>query len=127
MATYFVRTSGNDNNNGTAKTSAWATIGKALATAGTGDVVWIGAGTYTEDLTARIGLGLTLPVLRGDVNGLQTGDAGIPLIDSSSFIPAPAGGTNLIFANNGVALARATNVRYLGPLGTVPQIAHYFA
>ena len=53
MATYYVRSTGNDSNNGLAPSLSWATIGKALGATGitSGDTVYIAPGTYRETLT----------------------------------------------------------------------------
>jgi hypothetical protein len=55
MATYYVRTDGNDINTGLGSTTglAWATIGKALGALGItgGDTVYIAPGTYRQAVT----------------------------------------------------------------------------
>lgn len=79
MATYYVRKSGNDANDGLTPATAWATIGKALGSAGmaSGDVCYVGAGTYREIVTVAIPVNPTAATkLIGDVTGAQTGDAG---------------------------------------------------
>lgn len=55
MATYYVSKTdtngyivGSDSANGTAKTSPWRTISKAVATAADGDTIWVNDGTYTD-------------------------------------------------------------------------------
>jgi hypothetical protein len=49
-ATYYVKTDGSDNNNGSSWEDAFATIQKGIDTATTGDVVEVEEGTYTEDI-----------------------------------------------------------------------------
>lgn len=58
MATYYVRTDGNDSNTGTGATAAtaWKTLTKALGTSGigNGDTVWIAPGKYREVVTVAM-------------------------------------------------------------------------
>jgi hypothetical protein len=59
MATYYIRPDGSNSNSGTGSGtgSAWATIGKALATGSTvvgGDTVYVAPGTYREAITVGI-------------------------------------------------------------------------
>lgn len=53
MATYYVRTTGNDSTGDGSSGNPWLTVHKALSTAGlgssAGDIVDIGAGTFAED------------------------------------------------------------------------------
>jgi len=79
MATYYVRKSGSDSNNGTSPATAWLTIGKALGAAGiaSGDTVYIGAGVYRETVTIAMTSATGTTSVIGDVDGSKTGDAGI--------------------------------------------------
>jgi hypothetical protein len=55
MATYYVKTSGNDASNGLTPATAWATIGKVFAASSVvtgGDTVYIAPGAYRELVTA---------------------------------------------------------------------------
>lgn len=79
MATYYVRISGNDSNNGTSPATAWRTIGKALGASGisSGDTVYIGGGaTYRETVTVAMTSATAETRIIGDVSGVHTGDAG---------------------------------------------------
>ena len=79
MATYYIRQSGSDANNGTSPATAWRTLGRALGSGSPvvgGDTVYVGAGTYRETVT--VGISPTSQVtLIGDVAGAYTGDAGL--------------------------------------------------
>ena len=61
MATYYVRLSGSDANDGLTAATAWRTINKALSATGivSGDTLYIGAGKYRE----IVSLGLTSPTV----------------------------------------------------------------
>lgn len=78
MATYYVRKTGNNSNDGLSPATAWATISKAAGASGisSGDTVYIGGGVYREKVT----FALTNPVAEtffiGDPTGEFTGDAG---------------------------------------------------
>jgi hypothetical protein len=86
MATYYVRKSGNDSNNGLGPSSAWLTVGKALGSSGisSGDTVYIGAGTYAETITVAMTNATAETHIIGDVDGAHTGDAGYVNLYSSS-------------------------------------------
>jgi hypothetical protein len=47
MATYYVRTTGNNANAGTSEGAAWADPGYASGNTVSGDIIWIDSGTYT--------------------------------------------------------------------------------
>ena len=70
MATYYVRTDGNDSNTGLGTTAAlaWRTVQKALGATGigSGDTLYIAPGTYTENITVGGTYSVTTSVI-GDV------------------------------------------------------------
>ncbi|MBX3356895.1 MAG: right-handed parallel beta-helix repeat-containing protein [Phycisphaeraceae bacterium] len=75
--TYFVRVTGNDASAGTAPATAFRTITKAMAVAGAGDTVYIGAGTYAAALSAsKSGTAVAPIIFAADLDGSRTGDAG---------------------------------------------------
>lgn len=78
MTTYYVRKTGSDGAAGTAPSTAWQTIGKALGAAGiaSGDTVYIGAGTYREAVTVAMTSATVETFVIGDVDGSHTGDVG---------------------------------------------------
>ncbi len=59
--TYYVSTSGNDNNAGTAS-APWRTLSKAASSAGAGTTVIVQSGTYGETLTPRVSGSTNSPV-----------------------------------------------------------------
>lgn len=79
MATYYVRTDGNNSNTGTGTGTgqAWATIGKALGATGiaSGDTVYIKPGVYKELVTVAIGATAETQVI-GDTDGAVFGTKG---------------------------------------------------
>lgn len=80
MATYYIRKTGNNSNNGTSPSTAWATLAKALATGSTvaaGDIVYVGSGVYHEAVTVAVSGSSGSPIsVIADVFGQYTGDAG---------------------------------------------------
>ncbi len=78
MAVYYVRKTGNNASAGTSAATAWLTIGKALGATGiaSGDTVYVGAGVYREVVTVAMTSATVETRVVGDVDGVQTGDAG---------------------------------------------------
>jgi parallel beta-helix repeat protein len=78
----FVRASGSDANDGRSPLTAWATPARALAELAPGDVLFIGAGTYSDSLLITTAATADAPLeIRGDRTGEFTGDAGEVLFD----------------------------------------------
>ena len=72
---YYVRTSGNDRNNGKSPDKAFRTIGKSVAVAKPGEKVFVGPGSYRESVTVRSkGSTSKNTVFQGDPTGKATGD-----------------------------------------------------
>ncbi|GAB5405524.1 MAG: hypothetical protein Aurels2KO_37550 [Aureliella sp.] len=75
-AQYYVRTSGDDDNAGTNRNSAFRTIGKAISVANGYDQIYVGAGTYIERaVQPRVATARSIQLL-GDISGGYTGDKG---------------------------------------------------
>lgn len=84
-ATYYVRKTGNDGNTGTATNQAWLTIQKAATTVSAGDTIYVGAGTYNQEIAStRDGTALNPIKFIADTTGTFTGDAGNVIITSST-------------------------------------------
>lgn len=85
-ATYYVRKSGSDGAAGTSPATAWATLGRAVATAGAGDRVVVGAGTYSEQVTLATSGASGSPLqFAADTGGTETGDAGPVIIEGGTY------------------------------------------
>ena len=79
--TYYVRKTGNNSNAGTSPASAWLTIDKAADTAVAGDVVYVGAGTYSEQVTPSQDGTAASPIrFVADTTGAMSGDAGSVIV-----------------------------------------------
>ena len=80
--TYFVKTNGNDSNDGLAPDFAFATIGKAASVMNPGDKVYVGAGTYNESVVpANSGVSGAMISYIADTGGDATGDSGAVILD----------------------------------------------
>ena len=80
--TYFVKTNGNDSNDGLAPDFAFATIGKAASVMNPGDKVYVGAGTYNESVVpANSGVSGAMISYIADTGGNATGDSGAVIFD----------------------------------------------
>ncbi len=75
--TYYVRKTGSNGNTGTSAAAAFQTVTKAVSSAQPGDIVYVGAGTYTETVTTvRSGTDPSPIRFVADSTGAQTGDSG---------------------------------------------------
>ena len=124
MATYYVRTDGNNSNTGTgpATTQAWQTIGKVFAAGSVvtgGDIVYIAPGTYTESISVLA----TSPTSEVQIIGNPT---------ASQFIGVNAGVVKLsaynsagtAVVNNNTYLITATSKNYYSFSNLVFESAH---
>lgn len=83
--TYYVRKSGNDDNNGLSSTTAFATIGKAASVMIAGDTARVGAGVYNETVAPAQSGGTSTPISYiADRNGFYTGDKGAAALDGQN-------------------------------------------
>ncbi len=84
-ANYYVRKSGNDANAGTSAGAAYKTVAKAISVAQAGDVIYVGKGTYSENIsTARAGTASAKIRIVGDKTGAYTGDKKGNIVISST-------------------------------------------
>lgn len=99
--TFYVRASmGADTNAGTTAATAWATVGKALGAAGisSGDTVYVGSGTYRENVNVTMVSPSATTYIIGDVDGAQTGDIGpVVITDYVSNDFTASGGATISF------------------------------
>ena len=83
MATYFVRKTGLDSNDGLSKGAAFLTIDKAANTVAADDTVYVGAGVYREVVTMdTTGTSGNIISFIADVDGSQTDDPGLVIISA---------------------------------------------
>jgi hypothetical protein len=80
---YYVRKSGSDGNSGSSVQDAWLTIDNAANNVAAGDTVYVGAGVYRELVTMDTSgsSGNQIQYI-ADVDGEQTGDAGLVIISA---------------------------------------------
>ncbi len=85
QVTYYVRASGNNTNNGMAPQSAFATIAKAASVASAGDTIYVGAGSYSGQVSP-VNSGTSGSPIRfiADTTGAFTGDSGTVTIPAGT-------------------------------------------
>ena len=84
---YYVRSGGNDINDGMSPASAWRTVSRAADQVTAGDTVFVGGGTYSEEIRpAASCLGTADDPIRfvADSDGSRTGDTGGVVLTASS-------------------------------------------
>src|SRR5687768_11104857 len=122
MATYYVRKTGSNSNNGTSPSTAWLTLGKVLGSGSTvvaGDTIYVGAGNYHELITVAVSGSSGNPItLIADVVGQQTGDIG-PVIWSnwmgaSGFDSPPSGSGGISLQPNAKTDFVLTGFTFIG-------------
>jgi len=85
-ATYYVRTSGSDGNDGLSPAEALRTLSEAADRVGAGDTVYVGAGTYAEKVVIKDTDGTSAARISfmADSSGAKTGDSGDVIVTGSS-------------------------------------------
>ena len=86
---YFVRKTGNNRNAGTSAATAWLTVDYGADQLVAGDTLYIGAGTYTEQVQPAAtcsGTAVNPILFIADTDGSHTGDAGTVEIVAASWI-----------------------------------------
>lgn len=84
FSNYYVRTSGDDSNDGLSAANAFLTVAQALSSVSPGDRIFIGAGTYSGALTPPTGTSTNSIQIIGDSTGSNTGDAGEIIFEAPS-------------------------------------------
>lgn len=106
-ANYYVRESGSDASSGKSPAQAWRTIGQAAASVTAGDTVFIGAGTYREEVSISVTGTAAAPIaFVADTAGDRTGDAGPVVVDG--------GGAHQTFHLDGADHVRIEGFTVLG-------------
>jgi len=102
MATYFVRKTGLDSNDGLTKGAAFLTIDKAANTVAAGDTVHVGAGVYREIVTIDTsGTSGSIILWIADVTGANTDDPGLVIISAYANELSTASRNHCIDLNDG--------------------------
>ncbi len=102
MATYFVRKTGLDSNDGLSKGAAFLTIDKAANTVAAADTVYVGAGVYREFVTIDTsGTSGSIILWIADVTGANTDDPGLVIISAYANELSTASRTACIDLNDG--------------------------
>ena len=105
MATYYVRTDGNDSNTGLGSTTAlaWRTVQKALGSTGisSGDTVYIAPGVYRENVTIA-GTYTAATYIIGDPTASQFSDLAQGLVRLTNYLGSDttAGSGTIISSGN---------------------------
>ncbi|GJM18971.1 MAG: hypothetical protein DHS20C14_11840 [Phycisphaeraceae bacterium] len=82
--TYYVRATGSDLATGTSPALAWATVAYAVDQVSAGDVIYVGAGAYSGEITPSNDGTSGNPIsVIADTGGSQTGDAGTVTLSRS--------------------------------------------
>ena len=78
----YVRKTGSNSNNGNSSGTSWLTLGHAASNISAGDVVFVGAGTYSEAISLSVsGTSGAKIHFVADMGGTVTGDDGDVIVD----------------------------------------------
>lgn len=121
MATYYVRKTGSNSNNGTSAGTAWLSPDKALGASGiaSGDTVYVGAGVYREFVDVLMTSATVETQVIADVDGAHTGDAGEVRITGYSTDDKTAPGNNPTIHLEGKDHLTFKNFVFVGGNGSV--------
>jgi hypothetical protein len=124
MATYYVRTDGNNSNTGLGSSTAlaWATIGKVFASGSVvtgGDIVYIAPGTYTESINVLATSPTSELQIIGNPTSSQFPGVNAGVVKLSAYNSA---GTAVV--NNNTYLITATSKNYYSFSNLVFESAH---
>ena len=123
MATYYVRTDGNDGNTGLGSSAgqAWQTISKALGATGigSGDTLYIAPGTYRQGTAVTVGGSYSaMTYVYGDPTAAQFTGVPAGLIRITTFTPADTSASSSVNTFEIVSKSNLTIANLLFELGT---------
>lgn len=123
MATYYVRTDGNDANTGLGSSAAqaWQTLSKALGATGigSGDTLYIAPGTYRQGSAITIGGTYSaMTYVYGDPTGAQFTGVPAGLVRITTFTPADTSAISSVDAISATSKSNLTFANLLVETGT---------
>jgi len=120
---YYVKKNGDDSNNGLSPDFSFLTISKALSKAEAGDMIFVGAGTYNENLIFQSsGISGSDITLFADFDGKYTGNYGDVILSATSTYGIEMSGRNFItiygfkiknFTESGIYISNSGNINLI--------------